>query len=191
VFKFLLPSLLVLASVQALVQYAALPDSVAYHFNPGGVADAFASKLAFCGSFAAISLLIAAGLLAMAGRVGFSVDEQILPQSNFRFYLNAERRDGTVAFLAEQTRAQGALTLLLLMALFHLVAVHNVERARGVAVEFPLRVTVGLVGGYVALLFVAGAVGMRWRFPDTDSEPEPQAAPADGDGERDKSWKSE
>jgi len=96
--------------------------------------------------------------------------------------LHADRRDGTVSFLAEQTRAQGALTLLLLMALFQIVASHNVERARGVAVEFPLRLTVALVGGYVALLFVAGALGMRWRFPDVPTA-------ADDDGE--KSRKSE
>jgi len=144
-----------------------------------------------CGSFAAISLLIAAGSQAMAARVGFSVDDQILPQSNFRFYLHADRRDGTVSFLAEQTRAQGALTLLLLMALFQIVASHNVERARGVAVEFPLRLTVALVGGYVAMLFVAGALGMRWRFPDAQPEPENESAAADGNGDGEKSGKSE
>lgn len=134
--------------------YPQLPETVASHFGPGGVADGWMRK----DSFFAIFLLLGVGSVAAVPLVGLVVG--MLPTSllnlpNKDYWLAPERREASMARLQSWLVEFGAVSMVLMAYILHITCQANVAeeavlpdgfmRAMVVFLAYTVLWTVGLL----------------------------------------------
>jgi uncharacterized membrane protein len=109
---------IILGVVEAMYFYPRIPDRMAVHFNAGGIADGWGPKLQFFETFGLIFSMIALlfwGLPQLLRRV----PDSMMNLPNKDYWLAPERRQQTLDRIMGQLLGFGAMTLLLLDAVFY------------------------------------------------------------------------
>ena len=110
---------IIIAIMEAIYFYPRIPDRMAIHFNATGTADGWGPKLQFFETFGLIFNMIALlfwGLPLLLRRV----PDSMINLPNKDYWLAPERKQQTLDRIVNQLLGFGAMTLLLLDAVFYL-----------------------------------------------------------------------
>ena len=116
--------LLLAVAAHIAYYYGRVPDSLASHFGGSGRPNAWSSRTAFFGLYAALALLMAAVfgymplILARMSASSFNIPHR-------EYWLSGERRAESLAFIGDRMARMGSATLLFMMAMMQLVIVTN------------------------------------------------------------------
>jgi uncharacterized membrane protein len=109
--------------------YPQLPERVASHFGPSGVADGYMHKSEFATFYVALVIIVAAILSGIGELVRHTPDDLInLPNKDY--WLAPERHDATIAKINAQMASFGVATMALLLVIMHLAIVANLGETR-------------------------------------------------------------
>ncbi len=106
---------LLLNIVLVLVALAVLPDRVATHFGPGGMADAWTSKTTHAAIFLIIMLPIF-GMFYWSDKLLEGINPSFISLPNRDYWLSAGNLPRAQAILGDQMATFGVATFLLLLA---------------------------------------------------------------------------
>lgn len=153
---------ILLGIAEALYYYPLLPDRVAIHFNAAGIADAWGPKSAFLEIFGLVFNIVAVlfcGLALLLRRI----PDSMMNLPNKDYWLAPERREQTMARLTDQMFFTGAMTLILLDALFFLTMKANLTTSP----TLPATLMWAMIIGFI-VINIAWIVSMlrSFRLPD-------------------------
>lgn len=155
---FLLLALAVIA--QAFWQHARLPERVATHFNAAGQADGWMTRDNQTKAHVGLVLFIAILLEGLA-RLSPRLPDGLVNLPHRDYWLAAERRTATYAWIAGLIRLIGCVLLMFFLALFHLVYRANLRATPMLTAPAGL-----LVGGLLATVgLLLAAVFLRFARP--------------------------
>jgi uncharacterized membrane protein len=111
---------------QILMLGPLLPERVASHFGPTGVADGFLSRGAFLQVQWGITGFLAAMFFGLPALIRV-IPEDAIHLPNKEYWLSPERRGQSLAYLADRLFAFGAATMALLASISQLVYETNLR----------------------------------------------------------------
>ncbi len=129
--------------------YPLLPNPMAVHFGPTGVADGWGDKDGFFRNMG----IVYAFLIILFGALPFllwRIPAALINLPNKDYWLAPERRENTMDGLAHQMLIMGAITLLLLDGILYLSMQANLS---GKSTINP-QLLWGMVAGYSAILLI-------------------------------------
>ncbi len=109
--------------------YPLLPERVASHFGPNGIADGYMHKSEFA-TFYVVLVIIVAAILTGIGELVRHTPDDLINLPNKEYWLAPERHDATIARINAQMASFGVATMALLLAIMHLAIVANLGEAR-------------------------------------------------------------
>jgi uncharacterized membrane protein len=131
------------AALQIAYYLPKLPATVASHFNAAGMANSWEPKQMFLELYAIVMLGIAA-VYFIIPRLIFSLPPELINVPNKAYWLAPQRRAETLEFFVDHFAILGAGTLVLLVAIFQLAAVANLNTTPA----FSGPAAFGLLAGY-------------------------------------------
>lgn len=128
-----------LGTADMVGNYAALPDTVATHFDMSGQPNDWMSKTGFLAVSLSVLALLAGTFMGLPALIGKFPDSMInVPHKEY--WLAPQRRSQTLNWFARQLHWFGSMTVLFMIWVFHQVIRFNLgnSMAHGKSFWFPL-----------------------------------------------------
>lgn len=137
----------------------AMPESVASHFGPDGVANDFMSRQAYAGFMVAL-ILVVPSLVFLASRLASRLPVARINLPNKAYWLAPERQSASLASLGSFGAVVAYATALLLCVVHAMV----VQANRAQPSHLDVAPVVAVVGLFFAVLVIATVVFLRRFF---------------------------
>ena len=158
-------SLVVAGAILTLVQTwmcsSNLPERVASHFGPNGLADGWMTKTSLIGLHIGLQAATAGLLLAIA-KYGRHLPDSLLNMPHKDYWLHRDRRRETFDYTEGLLTCIAGLTVIFLAGVFHLVYQANVDGTNRLSARWfwPL-----LIGYFALLIWLIVRMSLRFRLP--------------------------